>query len=158
MGPFVTPPAVLGIIYKALFNYQHKIFCFGCMNWPRDERGRFVKRLELKLAEIESSSSSSSNTMSQHEDNHVRSLKDYLHPTCTTTPSCIMFPPNAPHLDFKPGMIQLLPTFHGLDNENPYVHIWEFEEVVDTFHSQPNVIDSVRLKFFPFSLKDRAKN
>ncbi|KAL5766048.1 hypothetical protein ACOSP7_016665 [Xanthoceras sorbifolium] len=96
--------------------------------------------------------------MNPLENNPVRSLKDYLHPTRTATPSCIMFPVNIPQLDFKPGMIQLLPTFHGLDSENPYLHIREFEEVVATFHSQPNVLDSIRLKFFPFSLKDKAKS
>ena len=135
------------------------------MSRLRDERGRFVRQLELELpsdfvAEVNSPSptSSSSNKMSQHEDNPVRTLKDYLHPTRTATPSCIMFPPNAPQVDFKPGMIQLLPTFHGLESENPYVHIREFEEVVATFHSQPNAIDAVRLKFFPFSLKDKAKS
>jgi len=63
-----------------------------------------------------------------------------------------------PNLDFKPGMIQLLPTFHGLESENPYVHIREFEEVVATFHNRAEVVDSVRLKFFPFSLKDKAKS
>ena len=55
-------------------------------------------------------------------------------------------------------MISLLPTFHGLDSENPYVHIREFEEVVATFHSQPNAIESSRLRLFPFSLKDKAKS
>jgi hypothetical protein len=55
-------------------------------------------------------------------------------------------------------MIPLLPTFHGMDNENPYVHIRELEEVVATFHSQLGSIDTVRLKFFPFSLKDKAKS
>ena len=135
------------------------------MSRPRDERGRFVRPLELELPphfEVEenpqSSSSSNFNNMSQHEDNPVRTLKDYLHPTRTAIPSCIMFPPSTPHLDFKPGMIQLLPTFHGLDNENPYVHIREFEEVVATFHSQSNALESIRLKFFLFSLKDKAKS
>ncbi|XP_024027264.1 uncharacterized protein LOC112093315 [Morus notabilis] len=63
-----------------------------------------------------------------------------------------------PNLDFKSGMIQLLPTFHGLESENPYVHIREFEEVVATFHNRAEDVDSVRLKFFPFSLKDKAKS
>ena len=88
----------------------------------------------------------------------MKTLNDYLHPTRTATPSCIMFPPNMPNLDFKPGMIQLLPTFHGLESENPYVHIREFEEVVATFHNRADIADSVRLKFFPFSLKDKAKS
>ncbi|KAL5564257.1 hypothetical protein UlMin_027421 [Ulmus minor] len=36
-------------------------------------------------------------------------------------------------------MIQLLPTIHGLENANPYVHIREFEEVVVTFQNRANV-------------------
>ena len=68
-----------------------------------------------------------------------------------------MFPPNVQLPEFKPGMIQLLPTFHGLENANPYVHIREFEEVVATFQSRANMLDIVKLRFFPFSLKDNAK-
>ena len=44
-----------------------------------------------------------------------------------------MFPPKTPHQEFKPEMIQLLPTFQVLENENSYVHIREFEEVVAIF-------------------------
>ena len=55
-------------------------------------------------------------------------------------------------------MVQLLPIFHGLDSENPYVKIREFEELVATFHSQPNAVDSIRLKFFLLSLKDKVKS
>lgn len=96
--------------------------------------------------------------MGQCEENVPRTLKEYLHPTRTVTPSCIMFPPNMPQLEFKPGMIQLLPTFHGLENGNPYVHVREFEEVVATFHSCAVATDIVQLKVFPFSLKDKAKS
>ncbi|KAL5762934.1 hypothetical protein ACOSP7_019198 [Xanthoceras sorbifolium] len=139
------------------------------MNWQRNDFGRLVKRVESEPLSPTASKASSDSwssialsntiaTMNPLENNPVRSLKDYLHPTRTATPSCIMFPANIPQLDFKPGMIQLLPTFHGLDSENPYLHIREFEEVVATFHSQPNVLDSIRLKFFPFSLKDKAKS
>ena len=59
-------------------------------------------------------------TMDHNEEIQFKTLKDYLHPTYTATLSCIMFPPNMPNLDFKPDMIQLLPTFHGLESENPY--------------------------------------
>ena len=137
------------------------------MNRCCDERGRFIKQAD--------NSENSSNVrspppsplpfiehtpipMAQHEEAHQKTLNDYLHPTRTATPSCIMFPPNMPHLDFKPGMIQLLPTFHGLENENPYLHVREFEEVVATFHNRADVVDLARLKFFPFSLKDKAKS
>ena len=48
---------------------------------------------------------------------------------CNLLPSCIIFPTNANNFNFKPGMISLLPKFHGLDSENPYLHFKEFEEV-----------------------------
>lgn len=38
------------------------------------------------------------------------------------------------------------------------MHIREFEEVVATFHSQNATDDIMRLEFFPFSSKDRAKS
>ena len=62
------------------------------------------------------------------------------------------------NFDFKPGMIPLLSIFHGIENENPYVHIRKFEEVVATFHNQLEAMDIIRVIFFPpFSLKERAK-
>ena len=93
----------------------------------RDKLGRFTKKLieELpieglpKLLSLSSAPSSTSShfthsltlaspkPMSQHEDNPQKTMMEYLHPTRTATPSCIMLPPNAPQLDFKPGMIQL---------------------------------------------------
>ncbi|KAL5555253.1 hypothetical protein UlMin_037489 [Ulmus minor] len=140
----------------------------------RDNRGRFIKRPEIELPSpsMFDSENSPRSTHSAHSnenlrnfdnmannnnENAVRKLKDYLHPNRTATPSCIMFPPNAQLPEFKPGMIQLLPTFHGLENANPYVRIREFEEVVATFQNRANVLDIVKLRFFPFSLKDNAK-
>lgn len=38
------------------------------------------------------------------------------------------------------------------------MHIRDFEEVVATFHSQNATDDIMRLEFFPFSSKDRAKS
>ena len=123
------------------------------MSWHRDETGRLSRRLDFEEDSSSWSGTDSSETplpanMNQIENNAARTLNDYLHPTRTAIPSCIIFPQNTPQMDFKPGMIQLLPNFHGLDSENPYLHIREFEEVVATFHSQPNAVDAVRLKFF----------
>uniref|UniRef100_A0A2N9J017 Retrotransposon gag domain-containing protein n=1 Tax=Fagus sylvatica TaxID=28930 RepID=A0A2N9J017_FAGSY len=79
-----------------------------------------------------------------------------LHPTQSSIPSCIMFPPNAPHVEIKQGLMAILPDFRGLENENPYVHVRAFEEVIGSFYAQ-NVIETAKLRFFPFSLKDKAK-
>ena len=51
----------------------------------------------------------------------------------------------------------LLPTFHGMESENPYSHIQEFKEVCNTFEEDISNVDLMRLKFFPLTLKDKAK-
>ena len=38
------------------------------------------------------------------------------------------------------------------------MHIREFEEVLATFHDRFGTTDTIKLKFFPFALKDRAKS
>ena len=58
----------------------------------------------------------------------------------------------------KPGVIQLLSKFHGLDSENPYLHLKEFDGVCATLQYTNNIDDVVRLKLFPFSLKEKAKS
>jgi len=77
--------------------------------------------------------------------------------TRTSARSYIIFPPDASHFNFKPGIIQLLPTFHGLELENPYLHLREFEEVCNTYNDLKCSMNTIRLKLFPFSLKDKAK-
>ncbi|KAL3609128.1 hypothetical protein D5086_000148 [Populus alba] len=77
-----------------------------------------------------------------NENNHRRTLRDHMNPTRTSAPSCIVFPPDASHFNFKPGIIQLLPSFHGLDLENPYLHLREFEEPRLHLHSFPLSVKS----------------
>ncbi|KAL6329579.1 hypothetical protein AAG906_022283 [Vitis piasezkii] len=67
---------------------------------------------------------------SQHtqEDNlnAFRSMRDRMHPPRMSAPSCIV--PPIEQLVIKPHIVPLLPTFHGMERENPYAHIKEFEE------------------------------
>ena len=48
-------------------------------------------------------------------------------------------------------------TFHGMESENPYSHMREFEEVCNTFKEETVIVDLMWLKLFPFTLKDKAK-
>ena len=57
----------------------------------------------------------------------------------------------------RPYIVPLLPTFHGMESENPYAHIKEFEDVSNTFREGGASIDLMGLKLFPFTLKDKAK-
>ena len=50
----------------------------------------------------------------------------------------------------------MLPDFKGQENENLYVRVRAFEEVISNFYAQ-NVIETTKLRFFPFSLKDKAR-
>jgi hypothetical protein len=101
--------------------------------------------------------------VNQGENEHnntvpVRTLRDYLQPTRASTSSCIVFPNVVGNFDIKPGVIQLLPKFHRLDFKNPYPHLKEFDEVCATLKYNNVTDDVVRLKRFPFSLKEKAKS
>ena len=57
----------------------------------------------------------------------------------------------------RPYLVPLLPTFHGMENENPYTHIRDFEEVCTTFKEGAIDMEMLKLKAFPLTLKDKAK-
>ena len=84
-----------------------------------------------------------------------RSMRDHIHPPRVSAPSCII--PLAEDVAVRPYLVPLLPTFHGMENENPYAHIREFEEVCTTFKEGVPDMDSLKLKAFPLTLKDKAK-
>jgi hypothetical protein len=86
------------------------------------------------------------------------SLRDLFAPVTTSSHLCIVLPPtNATYFDLKPHVIQLLPSFHGLDNENPYGHVKKFKDICATFKFQNFSEEFVHLRLFPFSLHDRAR-
>ena len=72
-----------------------------------------------------------------------------------SAPSCIIPPAN--DMVVRPYLVPLLPTFHRMENENPYTHIREFEEVCTTFKEGVPDMDLLKLKAFPLTLKDKAK-
>ena len=61
------------------------------------------------------------------------SLRELFAPVVTCSHSCIVLPPtNATHYDLKPHVIQLLPSFYGLDHENPYSHVKKSKNICAT--------------------------
>ena len=84
-----------------------------------------------------------------------RSMRDHIHPLRVSAPSCII--PPADDVVVRPYLVPLLPNFHGMENENPYTHIREFEEVCTTFKEGVHDMDLLKLKTFPLTLKDKAK-
>ena len=94
-------------------------------------------------------------TRNNHEENR-RTKYELLHPTQNSVPSCIMFPPNAPHVEVKQGLLAILLDFRGKDNENPYFHVRAFEEVISSFYAQ-NVIEIAKFVSFLFLLRIRQE-
>ncbi|RVW29446.1 hypothetical protein CK203_101651 [Vitis vinifera] len=91
-----------------------------------------------------------------HQDNPNEPVNEGLY--ASTSYECtIMY--SAPYraASDQTHIVPLLPTFHGMESENPYAHIKEFEDVCNTFQEGGASIDLMRLKLFPFTLKDKAK-
>ena len=85
------------------------------------------------------------------------SLQELFAPVATSSHSCIVLPQtNATHYDLKPHVIQMLPSFYGLDHENPFSHVKKFINICATTKFQNFSKESVHLRLFPFSLHDRV--
>ena len=87
--------------------------------------------------------------------NAYRSMRDHIHPPRMSAPFYIVTPTE--QMVVRPYLVPLLPTFHGVESENPYSHMREFEEVCNTFKEETVTVDLMRPKVFPFTLKDKSK-
>nr|CAN67576.1 hypothetical protein VITISV_025810 [Vitis vinifera] len=131
--------------------------------WIRDSGGRLVKcdtphnkEFELSLNIMEATLEDQHSHQGRQDNlNEFRSMRDRMHPPRMSAPSCIV--PPTEQLVIRPYLVPLLPTFHGMESENPYAHIKEFEDVCNTFQEGGASIDLMKLKLFPFTLKDKAK-
>lgn len=85
-------------------------------------------------------------------------LKTHFVPTTYTNPSCLQMPVVTGHYEIRPQTIQMLPSFYGKSNEDPYQHLNEFLELCTTVNVQNLSENALKLRLFPFSLKDRAKH
>ena len=68
-------------------------------------------------------------------------------------------PVTASSYELRPGFIAMVreQTFSGLDYENPYHHLWEFEQLYACLTISGMSHETLRWKLFPFSPDERAK-
>ena len=93
-----------------------------------------------------------------HLEPVMGSLQDRFYPIRTSIPSCIKLPKaNRNNFELKPQFINTLPKFHGLELEDAYFFVREFENVCLMMRIPQQGDNAVRLCFIPFSLKDLAK-
>ncbi|KAI5338618.1 hypothetical protein L3X38_017889 [Prunus dulcis] len=86
-------------------------------------------------------------------------LREFSIPKVTDQPSCIVYPQlTVDRFELKSGMIHLLPTYYGNTTEDPYMHIKQFFEICATLKIQGLDDEQIKMRLFPFSLKDKAKS
>ena len=54
--------------------------------------------------------------------------------------------------------MSILPIFHGKPSEDPYRHVDELSQVCEINHLQNVLADTMKMKLFPATLRDRAKD
>lgn len=91
----------------------------------------------------------------------LRTISYFAQPDINGTQTSIIRPAvNATTFEIKPNIIQMVQNtvqFHGLPDEDPNRYIESFLEICDTFKINNVSNDTIRLRLFPFSLRDRAK-
>ena len=133
--------------------------------WDRDTSGRLNRiSTQLDLASEVSVQTDNMDPIPEEQQsqpgtpmnpNAYRTMRDHIHPPRVSAPSCII--PPADDVAVRPYLVPLLPTYHGMENENPYTHLRDFEEVCTTFKEGMMDMDLLKLKAFPLTLKDKAK-
>ena len=87
-----------------------------------------------------------------------RCLSDYARPVVQRQTTRVNAPlQRGANFKIDSHILGLLPTFHGLPLEDPYRHVDEFSQVceINQFHNVP--FETAKMRFFPFTLKERAK-
>ncbi|XP_063941434.1 uncharacterized protein LOC135149611 [Daucus carota subsp. sativus] len=95
------------------------------------------------------------------EEVPAKSLREYGMPDTTGVMSSILRPAvTATHFELKPQFIQFISndSFAGLASENPVDHLESFLEKCDMIKLTNVPDDAIKLRLFPFSLRDAAKD
>ncbi|XP_027103002.1 uncharacterized protein [Coffea arabica] len=127
---------------------------------PEVEKAARRRRQETKRRKEGHLFSANESVENEFSMANTQTLRELATPDLTHQPLCITFPTLAENTSFKlkSGLIQLLPSFHGLSGEEPHKHVKEFEVVCSSMKPPGVTEKQVRLRAFPFSLKDAAKD
>ena len=99
--------------------------------------------------------------MAENNNEQPRILRDFAIPTVNGANGSITRPAiTANNFELKPALIQMVQQiqFGGGPSEDPNIHLENFLEICDTIKLNGVTNDAIRLRLFPFSLKDRAKS
>ena len=84
-------------------------------------------------------------------------MKEYARPIISTVVSCIQLGEASRNYELKNIHFTLLSSFYGIPNEDSLIFTWDFYAIVQTFPLQGLMEGQLRMRCFPYTLKDRAK-
>ncbi|XP_031127738.1 uncharacterized protein LOC116029838 [Ipomoea triloba] len=84
-------------------------------------------------------------------------MKDFGRPQVGASPSCIVLTDAARNYELKTVHYNQLPSFHGSANEDALTFIRDFYGIVQHFPLNDLTEDALRMRCFPYTLKDVAK-
>ncbi|XP_021279860.1 uncharacterized protein LOC110413413 [Herrania umbratica] len=124
------------------------------------------RRENLQVATLNQTMAEDNNNNGNNAINLVpeanRALRDYAVPLVQGLHQSIRRPSiNANNFEIKPAYIQMIQSsvqFSGLPSDDPNSHLVNFLEICDTFKYNGVTDDAIRLRLFPFSLRDKAKS
>ncbi|KAI5328143.1 hypothetical protein L3X38_027539 [Prunus dulcis] len=110
--------------------------------------------------DLPGSSPSNSESSSNQEEEEMAAnefMGDLDIPTIPASPSSILLPTAARNYELKSSHLNMLPSFYGLPNEDPLTHIKDIFNVVSSFPLTGVTEEQLRMRVFPYTLKDKAK-
>ncbi|XP_020551114.1 uncharacterized protein LOC105165924 [Sesamum indicum] len=105
--------------------------------------------------DVSTSNNSKDEVMAQ---NLERTIKEMTSFDLNQQPLYVEYPNLNADFELKSGLIHLLPTFRGLAGEDPYKHLKQFHVVCSGMRPQGVTEEQVKLRAFPFTLGDKAKD
>ncbi|KAL3510179.1 hypothetical protein ACH5RR_029580 [Cinchona calisaya] len=119
-----------------------------------------MKNLNRTVNEQEEVAGNNGNLVNANANS--RYLRDYAIPNFVGASSGIArLPMQVNNIEIKPALIQMLQIhvmFGGGSNKDPYKHLIKFGEVINTFWYNGVYLDCIRMRAFPFSLRDRVRS
>ena len=98
--------------------------------------------------------------MARNDEGNARKyLSDYARPVLKRLVTRIHAPlTRGDNFRIDSHVMSMLPIFYGKPSKDPYRHVDELSQVCEINHLQNVPADTMKMKLFPTSLRDRAKD
>uniref|UniRef100_A0A803PJA6 Retrotransposon gag domain-containing protein n=1 Tax=Cannabis sativa TaxID=3483 RepID=A0A803PJA6_CANSA len=128
------------------------------------KQSKAKKKIDFTMAAINNNNSNGLNNNQSAPaaaDAQPRAVRDYCLPVVNKNLTGIANPVIAANnFELKPALINMVQQNHfgGLATKDPNIHLAIFLEVCATMKMNGLIDDAIKLRLFPFSLRDKAKS